>query len=62
MKKYSDTYNELNNLLSLLNSVGSVGIIRQAYEKYSNPIPALILEEQINKLQKILDNAKMAKR
>lgn len=60
MKKYDDLWNELNTLLTYLDR-GSVKVTRLVndfyFGNYGNSAPASLLQEQIDIIQKRLDEA-----
>lgn len=51
-----ELYNDLNTLLSFLRSANVVELVRAHYSIYNNDAPPILLEDQIKKLQKHLDN------
>jgi hypothetical protein len=60
MRKYDDLWNDINTLLFYLRS-GSFDVVKLVNEhffvKYGNEAPGLLLAQQIEKLQKRLDEA-----
>ncbi len=57
MKKYDPLWNEINNLLSLLDGCEVVSLVRDYYAKYNNSAPPGLLKSHMEKLQKLLDEA-----
>jgi hypothetical protein len=57
MKQYDEEWQAVNTLLSFLRSSNVVELVHDFYAQYNNPAPAKLLEEQIELVQKHLDNA-----
>ena len=57
MEKYSDQWNHLNSLLSMLRSAKAVALVERYYALYGNAAPAKLLDEQINVCQADLDKS-----
>lgn len=51
-----ELYNDLNTLLSFLRSANVVELVRAHYSTFNNDAPPILLVDQIEKLQKHLDN------
>ena len=56
--KYSPLYDDQNTLLSMLKSSNVVRLVHQQYSIWNNTAPGELLQEQIQKLQRYLDDAK----
>jgi len=58
MKYRNRLWNDLNNLLAMLEGINQHGVIENFYSAYGNDAPAALLKEQIAKLQSHLNKAK----
>lgn len=60
MRKYDELWNDINTLLFFLrgSSMSVVELVdRYFLDKFGNDAPGILLQEQIDKLQKRLDDA-----
>jgi hypothetical protein len=61
MQKYDELWNEINTLLFFLrgSSISAVELFNRYFlDKFGNNAPGILLQEQIDKLQKRLNEAK----
>lgn len=57
MKKYDPLWHDINTLLSQLQSLNVIELVWYHYTKYNNNAPSKLLQLQIEKVQKQLDDA-----
>ncbi len=51
-----ELYRHINNLLSFMRSTDVVGLVNKYYKDYGNDAPGFIIQDEMNELQKRLDD------
>lgn len=57
MKYRDEVWSDLNNLLAHLRSFNTIKLIEDYYKSYDNSAPSQLVREDMDRLQKHLDNA-----
>lgn len=52
-----EEYQAVNSLLAYLRSFHVVGLVEAHYKVYNNEAPPVLLQEQMNEVQKLLDKS-----